>query len=74
MGLTSNMVVMMGAVFLTVSGTVWLFVDDVKPTLQWTQQHLQDAAIDPASASQRDEIYPVDPTAWTSSAGAEVMR
>jgi len=66
-GLTSNMVVMMGAVFLTVGGTVWLFVDDVKPTLDWTQQHLQESI-----AGDHDAIFPVrqasfevDQPAWT---------
>ena len=58
-GLTSNMVVMMGAVFLTVSGTVWLFVDDVKPTLDWTQQHLQEAVVQPAFAGDKDAVFPV---------------
>ena len=58
-GLTSNMVVMMGAVFLTVSGTVWLFVDDVKPTLDWTQQRLQEAVVEPAVAADEDAFFPV---------------
>ena len=58
-GLTSNMVVMMGAVFLTVSGTVWLFVDDVKPTLDWTQQHLQEAVVQPAFVGDEDAAFPV---------------
>jgi len=58
-GLTSNMVVMMGAVFLTVSGTVWLFVDDVKPTLDWTQQHLKEAVVQPAFAGDEDAAFPV---------------
>ena len=59
LGLTSNMVVMMGAVFLTVSGTVWLFVDDVKPTLDWTQQHLREAVIEPAVTSNEGPLFPV---------------
>jgi len=64
MGLTSNMVVMMGAVFLTVGGTVWLFVNDVKPTLDWTQQHLQDVVIEPAN-SDEDNFFPVRQATWT---------
>lgn len=47
MGLTTNMIVMAGAVFLTIGGTVWLFVDDVKPTLDWTQQQLKSISIEP---------------------------
>ena len=63
-GLTSNMVVMMGAVFLTVSGTVWLFVDDVKPTLDWTQQRLQEAVVQPVAASDEDTFFPVRQTSF----------
>lgn len=58
-GLTSNMAVMMGAVFLTVGGTVWLFVDDVKPTLDWTQQHLQEAVVQPEAVGDEDALFPV---------------
>lgn len=47
LGLSSNMVVMMLSVFLTVGGTVWLFVDDVKPTLEWTQSRLKEAVVTP---------------------------
>ncbi len=72
-GLTSNMAVMMGAVFLTVSGTVWLFVDDVKPTLDWTQQNLQEAVVNPAVVGDEDAFFPVrqasfeaGQTAWKS--------
>ncbi len=67
MGLTSNMVVMLGAVFLTVGGTVWLFVDDVKPTLDWTQQHLKDAAVAPeitTNSSNPNNPLPVQQTVW----------
>ncbi len=59
MGLTSNMVVMMGSVFLTVSGTVWLFVDDVKPTLDWTQQHLREAVVEPTAINKEATLFPV---------------
>jgi len=64
-GLTSNMVVMMGAVFLTVSGTVWLFVDDVKPTLDWTQQHLREAVVEPVTVGDQDAFFPVRQATWT---------
>lgn len=64
-GLTSNMAVMMGAVFLTVGGTVWLFVDDVKPTLDWTQQHLQEAVVAPSDSSDEDAFFPVRQATWT---------
>ena len=57
LGLSSNMVVMMLSVFLTVGGTVWLFVDDVQPTLQWTQDQLKEAVVHDA-----DQSY--QPIAW----------
>ena len=68
-GLTSNMVVMMGAVFLTVSGTVWLFVDDVKPTLDWTQQHLREAVVEPAVVSEDAAFFPVRQASFDATIG-----
>ena len=57
LGLSSNMVVMMLSVFLTVGGTVWLFVDDVKPTLQWTQDRLKEAVVQEAGIPNADVSY-----------------
>ena len=42
-GLTSNLVVMLLAVFLTVSGCVWLFMNDIQISIQLIQDSIRDA-------------------------------
>jgi len=50
LGLSSNLVVMFMAVFLSLGGTVWLFVDDIESTIQFLQEGLQNAAVVEPSA------------------------
>lgn len=44
LGLSSNLVVMFLAVFLSLGGTVWLFVDDIETTIQFLTQGIDHAA------------------------------
>ncbi len=44
LGLSSNLIVMFMAVFLSLGGTVWLFVDDIESTVQFLQKGLRHAA------------------------------
>lgn len=46
-GLTSNLAVMFLAVFLTLGGCVWLFVDDIESATHVIQQGLKSSFIDP---------------------------
>ena len=50
LGLGSNLVVMFLAVFLSLGGTVWLFVDDIEPTIEFLQEGLHEAAVSTPSA------------------------
>jgi hypothetical protein len=68
-------------VFLTVSGTVWLFVDDVKPTLDWTQRHLREAVVEPEVTSDAAQLFPVrqasfevDEQSWMPTANVGATR
>lgn len=45
LGLGSNLVVMFMAVFLSLGGTVWLFVDDIETTIDFVNQGLQEAKV-----------------------------
>ncbi len=42
-GLSSNLIVMMLAIFLTFGGCIWLFVDDIQSSIQLLTQTLQDS-------------------------------
>ncbi len=44
LGLGSNLAVMFMAVFLSLGGTVWLFVDDIETTIDFVNQGLQEAS------------------------------
>ena len=44
LGLSSNMVVMFMALFLSLGGTVWLFVDDIESTTQFIKDGIHNAA------------------------------
>ncbi len=50
LGLGSNLVVMFLAVFLSLGGTVWLFVDDIEPTIEFLKEGLHEAAVSAPSA------------------------
>lgn len=50
LGLSSNLVVMFLAVFLSLGGTVWLFVDDIETTIQFLTESIDHAAATGPSA------------------------
>ena len=43
-GLSSNLIVMLLALFLTLGGCIWLFVDDLQASIQFLQQALRKTA------------------------------
>ena len=43
-GLSSNLIVMMLAIFFTLGGCIWLFVDDLQSSIQYLQEALRNAA------------------------------
>lgn len=52
LGLSSNLIVMFMAVFLSLGGTVWLFVDDIESTIQFLQEGLNHStAAEPGSTA-----------------------
>ena len=53
MGLGSNLIVMFMSIFLSLGGTVWLFVDDLKPTIERIEKGFA-SAISPAQTPQQD--------------------
>jgi len=56
LGLSSNLVVMFLAIFLSLGGTVWLFVDDIESTIDFVQQGLHEAAVvNPSALSTSQE-------------------
>ena len=50
LGLGSNLVVMFMAVFLSLGGTVWLFVDDIEATIDFVNHGVQEAIAGAPSA------------------------
>jgi flagellar biosynthetic protein FliR len=44
LGLSSNIVVMFLSVFLSLGGTMWLFVDDIETTIQFLEESIDHAA------------------------------
>lgn len=57
LGLGSNLVVMLMAVFLSLGGTVWLFVDDIETTIDFVKQGLQEASVaSPSALSTPQEV------------------
>lgn len=50
LGLSSNLVIMFLAVFLSLGGTVWLFVDDIETTIQFLTESIDHAATSGRSA------------------------
>lgn len=57
LGLGSNLVVMFMAIFLSLGGTVWLFVDDIETTIDFVNQGLQEASVtSPSALSSPPEV------------------
>ena len=57
LGLSSNMVVMFMAVFLSLGGTMWLFVDDVESTIQFLEEGVHNAAtVEPSVFAATPEV------------------
>ena len=65
LGLGSNMVVMFMAVFLSLGGTVWLFVDDIESTIDFVKHGVKEASV-------TSPLGPMGPSVITTS--PEVLR
>ena len=57
LGLSSNMIVMFMAIFLSLGGTVWLFVDDIESTIQFLEEGIHNAtAVTPSAFTAVPEV------------------